>query len=81
MDQAETINIEDGKFTCVECENEVQPNAYNESGELQPVDMEQVQAKLAENVYMPAVCEVCGMEYKFVDVDGGVKLQASDEPK
>lgn len=81
-DRSNWVKIENGKFICPECENEVEPETNTVDG-IVKADLNEVTKDLTDQptkiIY--AICPVCGMEYEFKLVDGELWLKPSEEEK
>lgn len=73
---------EEGKFTCVECENVVSPLVSSPEG-LVEADLDNIKMDLTQfpTKIIYGVCPVCGMEYVFHLVGEKLYLEPSEEEK
>lgn len=81
-DHSSLLKIVDGKFTCSECENEVEPETNTIEGVVK-ADLEQIKSDLEQfpTKVVYGICPVCGMEFVFRYKDGELWLEPSDLEK
>jgi len=76
------IKLVNGKFTCSECENEVEPETNTIEGVVK-ADLDQIKAdlKLYPTKVVYGICPVCGMEFVFRLKGDDLYLEPSDLEK
>lgn len=76
------IKLQNGVFTCQECENDVKPLTSSLDGMIE-ANLEEVRQQLvaAPTKIMYGICPVCGMEYVFKFEAEDLYLEPSDEEK
>ncbi|MFS8131448.1 MAG: hypothetical protein ACMG57_05750 [Candidatus Dojkabacteria bacterium] len=76
------LKLENGKFKCSECENEVEPETNTIEGVVK-ADLDQIKADLTQypTKVIYGICPVCGMEYVFRLKGGNLYLEPSDLEK
>jgi|SRR6185369_1731429 len=76
------IKLVNGKFTCSECENEVEPETNTIEGVVK-ADLEQIKADLVQfpTKVIYGICPVCGMEFVFRLKGDDLYLEPSDLEK